>query len=438
MKHFLGLVVVITALAVHSFAFAQALVFINPPELDSPAVDEQFTVKVKIKDGTDVLGYQLAVAFDPTALSFINIKNADYLPPGAFEVQPKPGTNPFIFGATSLVGASNGDGTLAEMTFKVVEVKASTIGLDDVLLSDPVGNPLDVTTEDGKIIVGADNELPVAVINAPDKARAGEEITLSGANSTDDGAITKYEWNFGDGNIGEGETVKHTYAQAGEFTVTLTVTDDGQPEALTGESTHIIIADAPISPVVTAHEPGAKVLHLKADIQNADTRAHCFIPVWEGELTVESGTFLEYQVRFAGTSVHKLGGVFLHTDSGEVLGPGEASNDPGWTHRRVALDDFAGKKVVAISVGTDNGENPTNPAGPFSMAVDNVQITNGTGILTAVWVGEDSIGGEQRVTEALEPPVEVSNCELSVQDEEVSVHPKGKSMTTWGKLKAAK
>lgn len=41
-----------------------------------------------------------------------------------------------------------------------------------------------------------------------------------------DGSIVRYEWDFGDGNTATGQTVTHTYASDGDYTVTLTVTDD--------------------------------------------------------------------------------------------------------------------------------------------------------------------------------------------------------------------
>lgn len=48
-----------------------------------------------------------------------------------------------------------------------------------------------------------------------------------------DGQIVEYRWDFGDGSTGEGETVSHVYDASGEYTVTLSVTDDrrGSDEA---------------------------------------------------------------------------------------------------------------------------------------------------------------------------------------------------------------
>lgn len=48
-----------------------------------------------------------------------------------------------------------------------------------------------------------------------------------GSDSSDsDGSISGYDWDFGDGTTGTGETVSHTYGCGGTFSVNLTVTDD--------------------------------------------------------------------------------------------------------------------------------------------------------------------------------------------------------------------
>jgi len=50
-------------------------------------------------------------------------------------------------------------------------------------------------------------------------------VSFDASGSTDDYGIVDYSWTFGDGMMGNGMTVTHTYAAAGAFTVTLTVTD---------------------------------------------------------------------------------------------------------------------------------------------------------------------------------------------------------------------
>ncbi len=71
---------------------------------------------------------------------------------------------------------------------------------------------------------------PTAVIaTTPDPAKglAPCEITFDGSASADsDGTILLHYWDFGDGVFGEGEVVSHTYAQAGCYKATLTITDD--------------------------------------------------------------------------------------------------------------------------------------------------------------------------------------------------------------------
>ncbi|MGO4956995.1 PKD domain-containing protein [Luteococcus sp. Sow4_B9] len=55
---------------------------------------------------------------------------------------------------------------------------------------------------------------------------------VDASTSTDpDGSIATYAWDFGDGQTATGRSVQHVYAQVGEHTVTLTVTDDAGAKA---------------------------------------------------------------------------------------------------------------------------------------------------------------------------------------------------------------
>jgi PKD repeat protein len=79
------------------------------------------------------------------------------------------------------------------------------------------------------INVAAPNAKPTAVITDPGPAAAGTEVEFDGSQSSDtDGVIVSYQWSWGDDTPdGTGVETVHTFATAGTYTVTLTVTDDG-------------------------------------------------------------------------------------------------------------------------------------------------------------------------------------------------------------------
>ena len=91
----------------------------------------------------------------PTALRYVESANGDYLPAGAFAVPAVVTQNAVTLAATALAGVSNGDGTLAALTFEVVAVKASTLTLSDVILSDSAGVGSRPHVENGQVIEAA-------------------------------------------------------------------------------------------------------------------------------------------------------------------------------------------------------------------------------------------------------------------------------------------
>ena len=71
------------------------------------------------------------------------------------------------------------------------------------------------------------NTPPVADANGPYTGTAGSPVLFDGTGSSDpDGTIVAYDWDFGDGNTGTGDTPSHSYTADGTYTVSLMVTDN--------------------------------------------------------------------------------------------------------------------------------------------------------------------------------------------------------------------
>ncbi len=158
-KTFFVILAAFMLIAVQGVTYGQT-VSIDPASVESPAAGEQLTLNINITGGMNVAGYQVTVTFDPTALSDASIANGDYLPTGAF-VAPLPATDTSVgLGATAVGATSDGDGALATVTFTVKEVKGSTIGLTNVLISDPDAAAIDVTVQGG-MVTGPAMEMPM-------------------------------------------------------------------------------------------------------------------------------------------------------------------------------------------------------------------------------------------------------------------------------------
>jgi len=75
----------------------------------------------------------------------------------------------------------------------------------------------------GGLLLGVAACLPVdaVFVLTPIGGPPPVEVTFDASASSPAGAITFYEWDFGDGTVGEGIVVNHTYTQLGEYWVTL-------------------------------------------------------------------------------------------------------------------------------------------------------------------------------------------------------------------------
>jgi len=89
------------------------------------------------------------------------------------------------------------------------------------------------------------NQPPVVNSGGPYSGVVAQNVPFNGSGSFDpDGSVGSYSWIFGDGGTGSGVSLTHTYASAGTYTVSLTVTDNLGAQTTATTTTSITTAGA--------------------------------------------------------------------------------------------------------------------------------------------------------------------------------------------------
>lgn len=106
----------------------------------------------------------------------------------------------------------------------VLEIDGKTLAMNVI---GPLGDVVDYFTITHTGDDTSQNQAPNAVANGPYTAEVDEDIIFNSTGSDDpDGNIASYLWYFGEGNASNLPHPTHRYTTAGEYTATLTVTDD--------------------------------------------------------------------------------------------------------------------------------------------------------------------------------------------------------------------
>jgi hypothetical protein len=128
------------------------IVSIMPTSVEIPPINNRLIFKLHITNGVAVAGYQANLQFDNESLRYIESENGDYLPAGTFFAPSIVKGDTLQLLATALSGKSDGNGTLATLTFEVISQKASHLVFSEVILSDKEGNTFIPELQNGEVV----------------------------------------------------------------------------------------------------------------------------------------------------------------------------------------------------------------------------------------------------------------------------------------------
>ncbi|WP_070962575.1 S8 family serine peptidase [Vibrio sonorensis] len=265
-----------------------------------------------------------------------------------------------------------GDGTTSNE--KIVSHEYATAGSFQVSLTVTDNDGL---TDSDTTSVQVTNELPVAVITGlASSYDVTESIFFDGRASSDaEGNIINYDWDFGNGDSDSGATTNYSYPSGGDFTVTLTVTDEAGASNSTSSNVTIIDPNVFNAPS-----------NLTALVDGFDVNL-----TWRDNSNVEVGFVVERGIKFRGRIVYTelpLVGV-------DVTSFTDTVSDTGSYRYRVSAENAAGDRVTSetITVSVESSSPDPEPE-PGSLAAP-TDLTGSTSGNMVVLNWTDNSGDEE-------------------------------------------
>lgn len=172
----------------------------------------------------------------------------------------------------------------------------------------------------------------------------GLSVDASASQPGDGSPITSYSWTWGDGTAnGTGATATHTYAAPGEYTVTLTVTDQ---RGLTGTVSQKVVAKAPNVPPTASATVSATGLTVAADGTGS---------------TDADGQIAGYDWDWGDGTAHGTGATATHA----YAAPGD------YTVTLTVTDDRGGVATKAVPVTVTHAD----PVASFALAAEALTVS---------------------------------------------------------------
>ncbi len=232
-----------------------------------------------------------------------------------------------------------------------------------------IANSLGTKSATRPVNVGGTGVKPATNITftvSPTNPVVGQSVTFTGSADSET-PIQSWSWNFGDGNAGSGQTVTHTFTQAKNYTVSLTV-NNGYNNPPVGKT--ITVADATqfafLLPVVVAHLDGQNSSQWSTDlfVYNTDSTPVTLRFEYQGN---ELATSTVGSTSIFGDLLYET----LHTQgAGPVIVRGTAKSAPQmWTRTYTVGETGVGTYGQLIpAIPLIGSSNVTTDADSYAMA----------------------------------------------------------------------
>lgn len=146
------------------------------------------------------------------------------------------------------------------------------------------------------------NAAPVAEAGPDRVVTTGEAVTFDGKASRDpDGALTAYQWEFGDGTKAGGVQPVHVFTAPGRYQVVLTVSDDSGLGNATHADTAIVEVKDPPTALVEGPDVACVGEQVNLRLANASLDALTSKPRWQlGDGTIADAASVRHAYRSPG------------------------------------------------------------------------------------------------------------------------------------------
>ena len=219
------------------------------------------------------------------------------------------------------------------------------------------------------------------------------DVSFDGSTSTDNGIITGYNWDFGDGTTGTGVTSTHRYAAAGTYTVSLRVTDD---DGRTGTTSKQVTTFAPnVAPTASF---SATVTDLTAALDgraSTDSDGSVVGFAWDfgdGSTDSTSGPVLNHRYAAPGTYTVTLTVTDNRGGTGSTSSSITTTLKAGRTGTEFVDDEFGREVTNGLGVADLGGAwTLTGPTSSFSVTGGAARIQIALGASRATYLADRTV-----------------------------------------------